>query len=104
MGVYIAIHEDLATAKSLMDRYGSKRPAEPWGQVCDVMSRSFTTISEVVLMSVVEDEELSIDVKRGKINRQLAKVSEASETFCRDIEKSLHGRVVKQAVGKLVTP
>ena len=68
------------------------------------MGKTLTTISEVVFISIVEDAELSREVKRTKISKQLGKVAEGSESFGIDLEKRLHGRVVKQAVSQLVTP
>ena len=86
----------------LCDQLGLTKPADEYSTIQDIMSRSYATVSEAIFMSIVGEKSLTIETKRTKIQKQLARVAHASQQWDRDVKKMISVRVLREAMSKLL--
>ena len=95
----IVLSEALDTCLSLAEMLGVELQMK---DIQETMSLAMCTLTEALLISIVLDSSADESVKKSKISKQFAKLSDAAKLYDRDIKKMLHPRVVRETVGKLL--
>ena len=68
-----------------------------------VMAAAMCTVTEAVLVSILEEKSLTVEIKRSKLKKQFDKVASASQKLSADIKKLMHARIVKESCAKLLS-
>ena len=55
--------------KQVCERHGVKKDEALWKEVCVVMGQAFATLSETVLISILQDSALALESQRTRINK-----------------------------------
>eukprot|EP00971_Amphidinium_carterae_P150770 2989186-Amphidinium_carterae.1 len=79
-----------------------KQPAELYKSVCEIMAKTFATISEAVLISIIVHKEMSVENKRTRIQKQLARVAGAGTHWGVDVKAKMSQRILKEGLSKLI--
>ena len=87
----------------LKDKFTVTLPDEQLSECKKLLASGAVLLAESTLMSIMEDESLSADGKRSRLQKCFTKVSTQSRDFSSDIKKELLPAIVSNTVGKLLS-
>eukprot|EP00971_Amphidinium_carterae_P346355 6487762-Amphidinium_carterae.1 len=91
--------------KALEDRF--ELPVEPnaehWKTAIARIIEAFVTLTEAILSDVVVDKNLTVEVKRTRIQRQFLKVANIGSKFGTELKAKLLPAIARESVSKLVS-